>query len=73
MSPVTLFLVLAFIAAAFVAGYFASMYLAVVLLAADILIASSLKMANVWQEFVILRLGKLLSVRDCKSRIHEGR
>ena len=32
-------------------------------LAADILIASSLKMANVWQKLVILRLGELQSVR----------
>ena len=63
MSPVTLFLVLAFIAAAFATGYFANLYLALVLLAAAVLIASSLRMADVWRELVILRLGKLLSVR----------
>jgi len=63
MSPVTVFLVLAFIAAAFAAGYFANLFLALALLAAEILIASSLKMANVWQEFAILRVGKPLSVR----------
>ena len=63
MSPVTLFLVLAFIAAAFATGYFANLCLALVLLAAAAVIASSLRMANVWREFAILRLGKLLSVR----------
>ena len=63
MSPVTLFVVLAFIAAAFGAGYFANLYLALVLLVADILIASSLEMANVWQEFVTLRAGKLQSLK----------
>src|SRR6185312_758945 len=68
MSPVTLFLVLAFIAAAFATGYFANLYLALVLLAAAILIASSLKMANVWQEFLILRLGNLLSVSRARLR-----
>ena len=62
MSPVTVFLVLVFIAAAFAAGYFANLYLALALLAADILIASSLKMYNVWQEFMMFRLGKLLRV-----------
>lgn len=63
MSPVMLFLVLAFIAAAFAAGYLGNLYLALALLAADILIASSLEMANAWQEFAILRLGKLQNVR----------
>jgi SPFH domain / Band 7 family len=63
MNPVTSFLVFAFVAAALGAGYLAQAYVAIALFAVAILIASSLKMANVWQKFVILRLGKLQSVR----------
>jgi len=63
MNPVTSFLVFAFVAAALGAGYLAHAYVAIALFAVAILIASSLKMANVWQKFVILRLGKLQSVR----------
>jgi regulator of protease activity HflC (stomatin/prohibitin superfamily) len=63
MNPVTSFLVFAFVAAGFAAGYFVNLYVAVALFACAVLIASSLKMANVWQKFVILRLGKLQSVR----------
>jgi regulator of protease activity HflC (stomatin/prohibitin superfamily) len=63
MSPLTLFLVFAFAAAAFAAGYFVNLYVAVALFACAVLIASSLKMANVWQKFVILRLGRLQSVK----------
>src|SRR5580698_5250369 len=63
MNPVTSFLVLICIVAAFAAGYFVSPYLALAFLAAAVLIAMSLKMANVWQKFVILRMGKLQSVR----------
>jgi regulator of protease activity HflC (stomatin/prohibitin superfamily) len=63
MNPVTSFLVFAFIAAALAAGRFVNLYVAIALFAVAIAIASSLKMANVWQKFVILRLGKLQSVR----------
>jgi regulator of protease activity HflC (stomatin/prohibitin superfamily) len=63
MNPLTSFLVFAFVAAAFAVGYFVNPYVAVALLAVAVLIGSSLKMANVWQKFVILRLGKLQSVR----------
>jgi regulator of protease activity HflC (stomatin/prohibitin superfamily) len=63
MNPVTSFLVFAFVAAALAAGYLAHAYVAIALFAVAILIASSLKMANVWQKFVILRLGRLQSVR----------
>jgi regulator of protease activity HflC (stomatin/prohibitin superfamily) len=55
--------VFAFVAAALAAGYLAHAYVAIALFAVAILIASSLKMANVWQKFVILRLGRLQSVR----------
>ena len=63
MNPVTSFLVFACLAAGLAAGYLVSPYLAFPLLAAAALIAMSLKMANVWQKFVILRMGKLQSVR----------
>jgi regulator of protease activity HflC (stomatin/prohibitin superfamily) len=63
MNPVTSFLMLAFLAAAIAVGYLVDLYLGLVLLAVGLLIGSSLKMANVWQKFVILRLGKLQSVR----------
>ncbi|MBW4052974.1 MAG: slipin family protein [Proteobacteria bacterium] len=63
MNPVTSFLVFAFVVAALAAGYFVNLYVALAFFAGAVLIASSLKMANVWQKFVILRLGKLQSVR----------
>jgi regulator of protease activity HflC (stomatin/prohibitin superfamily) len=63
MNPVTSFLVLICIAAALALGYFKSEYLALAFFAAAVLIAMSLKMANVWQKFVILRMGKLQGVR----------
>jgi len=63
MNSVTSFLVLVCTAAGLALGYFVDLYLGGVFLAAALLIASSLKMADVWQKFVILRLGKLQSVR----------
>ena len=44
-------------------GYRVNPYLALVFFGAAVIIALSLKMANVWQKFVILRMGKLQSVR----------
>jgi regulator of protease activity HflC (stomatin/prohibitin superfamily) len=63
MNPITSFLVFVLVAAAFALGYTGHLFVAVVLLAAAALVATSLKMANVWQKFVILRMGKLQSVR----------
>lgn len=63
MNPVTSFLVFAFLVAGVAAGYFVNPYLGFALLGAAAVIAMSLKMANVWQKFVILRMGKLHSVR----------
>ena len=40
-----------------------NLYLGVALIAVAVIVATSLKMANVWQKFVILRMGKLQSVR----------
>lgn len=63
MNPITAFLILAFIAAGAAAGYWLNPYLALVLFGAAAVTALSLKMANVWEKFVILRMGKLQGVR----------
>jgi regulator of protease activity HflC (stomatin/prohibitin superfamily) len=63
MNPVTSFLVFACLVAGLAVGYLVNPYLAFPLLGAGAVIAMSLKMANVWQKFVILRMGKLQSVR----------
>src|SRR6202789_4477020 len=63
MNPVTSFLTVALVAGAFPLGYSGQLYLGVALFALAALVASSLKMANVWQKFVILRMGKLQCVR----------
>jgi len=63
MNPITTFLVFACIAAGLAVGYLLSPPLALVFFAAAAIVASSLKMANVWQKFVILRMGKLQSVK----------
>jgi len=63
MNPVTSFLVFAFMVAGFAVGYFVHPYYGLLCFAAAAVIALSLKMANVWQKFVILRMGKLQSVR----------
>ncbi len=63
MNPVTAFLVFVCIVAGLAAGRWANLYLASVFFVAAAIIAASLKMANVWQKFVILRMGKLQSVK----------
>jgi regulator of protease activity HflC (stomatin/prohibitin superfamily) len=63
MNPVTAFLVFAFLVAGVAAGYFVNPYLGFAFFAGAAVIAMSLKMANVWQKFVILRMGKLQSVK----------
>ncbi len=63
MNPITSFLVFVLVAAGFLIGYRANIVFGVVLLVLAALVAASLKMANVWQKFVILRMGKLHSVR----------
>jgi regulator of protease activity HflC (stomatin/prohibitin superfamily) len=64
MNPITSFLVFALVVGAFAAGYLGhNPYLGIALLVVAALVATSLKMANVWQKFVILRMGKLQSVK----------
>jgi regulator of protease activity HflC (stomatin/prohibitin superfamily) len=63
MNPVTSFLVFACMVAGVAVGYFVHPYLGFVCFTVAAVIAMSLKMANVWEKFVILRMGKLQSVR----------
>jgi regulator of protease activity HflC (stomatin/prohibitin superfamily) len=63
MNPLTAFLVFVCIAAAAATGLWVNLYAAGALFVVAVLIALSLKMANVWQKFVILRMGKLQSVK----------
>jgi len=63
MNPVTSFLVFAFLAAAMAAGYLVNPFIGIGLFAVAVVIGMSLKMANVWQKFVVLRMGKLQGVK----------
>jgi regulator of protease activity HflC (stomatin/prohibitin superfamily) len=63
MNPITAFLVFAFVVAGVAVGHWVNPYLASVFFGTAAVVAFSLKMANAWQKFVILRMGKLQSVR----------
>ena len=63
MNPITLFLTVACVILGVGLGSLIHPYLAAPFLVAAIIIALSLKMANVWEKFVILRAGKLQSVK----------
>ncbi len=63
MNPITSFLVSVLILMGLVIGQWESPYLALVFFGAAVVTALSLKMANTWQKFVILRMGKLQSVK----------
>ena len=63
MNPITSFLVFVLIFAGLAAGNWVSLYLGVAFFIAAVIVAMSLKMANTWQKFVILRMGKLQSVK----------
>ena len=63
MNPITSFLVLVFALAGLAVGQWVNIYLAVPFLVCAVVIGLSLKMANVWQKFVILRMGKLQGVK----------
>jgi len=63
MNPFTSFLVAVFFGLGLVAGFWINDVLALLFFAAGVITALSLKMANAWQKFVILRLGKLQSVK----------
>ena len=63
MNPITAFLSAACIAASAGMVLWNHVYIAPVFVAAAVVIALSLKMANVWEKFVIWRMGKLQSVK----------
>ena len=63
MNPVTSFLVFVLAVGGVLLGYRGDFALAIPLVILAAVVSASLKMANVWQKFVILRMGKLQSVR----------
>ncbi len=63
MNPITLFLAAACAVVGVGLGSLINPYLVAPFIVAAIIIALSVKMANVWQKFVILRAGKLHSVK----------
>ena len=63
MNPVTTFLVLILALAGLAAGVWVHLFLGLLLLGCAVVVGMSLKMANVWQKFVVLRMGKLQGVR----------
>lgn len=69
MNPITVALFVAFVLAGGALGQWVSLYLAPPLFIIAMLIALSVRVANVWQKFVILRLGKLQSVKGTSLHI----
>lgn len=63
MNPITSFLVFVLFIGAAAVAYRGNLYLGIALIAVALIVATSLKMANVWQKFVILRMGKLQGVK----------
>src|SRR5436305_2472632 len=63
MNPITSFLVFVLILAGFASGQWINLYLAFLCFGAAAIVALSLKVANAWQQFVILRMGKLQGVK----------
>ncbi|WDD90906.1 slipin family protein [Burkholderia sp. FERM BP-3421] len=63
MNAITLVLTAAFVLAAFAAGAAGYLFLAIPLLLIAVLVALSVRVAKVWEKFVILRIGKLQSVK----------
>src|SRR5256886_11188682 len=63
MNPITLFLVIACGLVGLALGKTVDIFLAPPFVVAAVIIALSLKMANAWEKFVILRAGKLQGVK----------
>src|ERR1019366_7746194 len=63
MNPITSFLVMVCILTGLALGNWVHPYFVLPFFGAALIIALSLKMANAWQKFVILRMGKLQSVK----------
>jgi regulator of protease activity HflC (stomatin/prohibitin superfamily) len=63
MNPITAFVVFTLGAAGLGASVWINPYVASPFFVAAVIVALSLKMANAWEKFVILRMGKLQSVK----------
>jgi regulator of protease activity HflC (stomatin/prohibitin superfamily) len=63
MNPITLFISTVLVLAGAGLGFLGQPVLAALFVLLALLVAASLKMANTWQKFVILRAGNLLGVR----------
>ena len=63
MNPITLLLSTVFLLAGVAAAGLINVYLAIPLFIIALLIVMSVKVANVWEKYVILRVGKLQSVK----------
>jgi len=63
MNPITVVLSAVFLLAGVSAGGLLNIYLGVPFFVIAIIVAMSVKVANVWEKFVILRVGKLQSVK----------
>ena len=67
MNPITSFPAFVLVLAGLAGIQWMNLYLAVPLFAAAVVVALSLKMANTWEKFVILRMGKLQSVKGIQT------
>src|ERR1700735_5015228 len=63
MNPITAFLAIACAAVGVALGAIGLLFWGIPFVIAAIIIAASLKMANTWEKFVILRAGKLRGVK----------
>lgn len=63
MNPISAFLSSIFVLAGMATAYLVNPFLAFLFFAVAAIISASLKMANVWEKFVVLRMGKLQSVK----------
>jgi len=63
MNPITLLLSTVFLLAGVAVGGLINIYLAIPFFIIALLIVMSVKVANVWEKYVILRVGKLQSVK----------
>ena len=63
MNPITTFLVFICIAAGLAVGYLVAPLLGLLFFFVAAILSMSLKMANTWEKFVVLRMGKLQGVK----------
>jgi regulator of protease activity HflC (stomatin/prohibitin superfamily) len=63
MNPITTFLTFVLVLAGIAVGVWVNPYYSAPFVVAAIIVALSLQMANTWEKFVILRMGKLQSVK----------